>query len=372
MEPIRILQEVVLMNPGGVENLLMNLYRNMDREKVQFDFLVHRPQSGLYEEEIKDLGGKIYRTPSFSPFHYNSYKKEIIKVFKDHPEYKVLHAHADLNGWPVKFAAKCGVPVRIAHSHNSKTSFNLKYLFMKYQQKWIKDYTTHMFMCSTPAGVWSYGSEAVNSGKVLFVKNGIDTDKFKYNKEVRNIVRTELGAENKIIFGHIGRFTEQKNHRFIVEIFNEIHKKNSNTLLVLCGEGRLMNEVKNQVKQLDLQESVKFLGVRKDPERIYQAFDLFLFPSLWEGLPLTGIEAQTSGLPVLMSDVITDETIVTNNVKKYSLQSSPADWADAALAMVKDKERKDCSAVVKKAGFDIKATAAWLQDFYIKCYNQAK
>ena len=368
MEPIRVLHENVIMDPGGIEALLMNVYRHIDRNKVQFDFMVHRPDHAFYEDEIESLGGRIYRTPRFSPFpgQYQSYMRAVEKILSEHPEYKVLHAHAELNLWPLMIAKKLGIPTRIAHSHNAKTTVNLKYFFFLYEKARIKKYCTDMFMCSTPAGIWTFGEEAVKLGKVKFIKNGIETDKFVYDEQIRIKKRQDLGLENKLVVGHVGRFMQQKNHTFLIDIFDIIHRKNPNSILMLVSDGRLMNEIKSKVHALGLDSVVMFLGNRGDVNELMQAMDVFLFPSLWEGLPLTGIEAQTAGLPVIMSDVITDEVCITENTYMLSLNNCAEIWADKVLSVCGNHIRKNVQKQIIDAGFDIQTTADWLQDFYLK------
>ena len=368
MEPIRVLQEDVIMGAGGMEAFLMNVYRHIDREALQFDFMVHREEEGCYEEEILNLGGKIYRTPKFNPFKMHAFRKGIEDVITSHPEYKVIHCHTELNLWPLKYAHKLGVPVRIAHRHNAKTVLNLKYFFFLYERMFIKRHCTDMFMCSSPAGEWAYGKNAVESGKVKLIKNGIETERFRFDQTVREEVRRELGLGNKTAIGHVGRFDVPKNHTFLIDIFEQIHRKNPNTVLVMAGEqqGPIMDNMKKKVEKLGLTDCVQFLGMRRDVNRIYQAMDMFIFPSLWEGLPLTVIEAQTSGLPVLMSDVIAGETVVTPNVDPLSLDLGAEQWADAALKKLEGFDRRDCSGIVTDAGFDIRTTAAFLQEFYIE------
>lgn len=368
MEPIRVLHEDAVMEAGGIETFIMNVYRHIDRSKVQFDFMVHRPYEAFHDKEILELGGKIYRTPEFNPapHKYKAFKEGVMQVYREHPEYKVLHAHADLKGWPLKFAAECGVPTRIAHSHSSKTTLNLKYFFFRYEHLWIKKYCTDMFMCSTPAGNWTYGKKAVAENRVKFIKNGVETSRFQFDESARADVRAELGLGDKIVFGHIGRLSQAKNHKFLLDVFNEIHKKNKNTVLLVVGDGELAESCKAYASQLEHGDSVKFLGVRRDVPRILQAMDLFIFPSLWEGLPLTVVEAQTSGLPVLMSDVITPEVIITKGLKTCPLKDGAEKWADTALDMVANHKRHDCRQEVIDAGFDIQSTADYLQEFYIQ------
>lgn len=366
MEPIRVLHEDVIMNPGGIETLLMNTYRHIDRSLVQFDFMVHRPEEGFHEKEINELGGRVYHTRPFNPMHHRAYKNSIVKVFEEHPEYKVLHAHADLSGWPLKYAAKCGVPTRIVHSHNCAPSMSLKYFFFQYEKLWMKKYCTDMFMCSTPAGEWLFGKKTVESGKVRFIKNGVETDRYRFNEKVRAEVRRELNAGDKLVFCHVGRFMAQKNHKFLLQIFSEIHKQNSNTMLIMAGIGELKEECERLASELGISDSAKFLGIRGDVERLLQGADLFLLPSLWEGLPLTVVEAQSAGLPVVMSDVITKEVILTKGVKTPSLSDSAEKWSQTALELCTTYKRYDCRKEIIDAGFDICSTAKFLQDFYIE------
>lgn len=370
MAPIRVLHNIVLLDVGGIEASVMNIYRYIDKEKVVFDFLVHRPNEGYYEEEIRRYGGKIYRAEAFQPLKLRKYEKSCMEILKAHPEYKVFHAHQELNMWTLKYAKKAGIPCRLAHSHNAKTVINLKFFFLLYQKFFVKKYCTDMFMCSTPAGEWSYGKKDVQAGKVKMSRNGIEADRFRYDEKVRKEVRQEIGAGDKIVFGHAGRFMQQKNHTFLLDIFYEIHKKNPNTMLVLCGEGRLEEDIRTKIKDYKLEEDVHLLGVRGDMDRMYQGWDMMLFPSLWEGLPVTAIEAQTSGLPILMSDVITPEVEVTDAVKKLSLKQPAEIWAKEALDFVERYQRKDHYQEIIDAGFDIKETALWWQNYYLEQYNK--
>ncbi len=369
MAPIRVLHNIVSLDMGGIETAVMNLYRHIDKEKVVFDFLVHRPTEGFYEKEIRSYGGKIYRTPTFHPLKMKPYEDGCMEVFRNHPEYKVFHSHQELNLWALQYAKKAGIPCRIAHTHNAKTVINLKYFFFLYEKLFIKQACTDMFMCAVPAGEWIYGKKAVRNGDVHLIKNGIEADRFRYSEDVRREIREELDFGDKIVIGHAGRFMQQKNHMFLLEIFRKIHDRNPNTVLALCGEGRLEADIRRKVKELDLEEHVRFLGIRPDLNRLYQGFDLLLFPSLWEGLPMTAMEAQTSGLPILMSDVITPEVEITPCVKKMSLKESADAWAETALAFIASHVRCDEYQRIVDAGFDIKETAKWWQNYYLEKYG---
>lgn len=371
MEPIRVLQENVIMDPGGIESLLMNLYRHMDRNVVQFDFLLHRPQKGTFDDEIESLGGRIYRTEPFNPFHHQKYLKSMEEVLRAHPEYKIIHAHSELNYWPLKVAKKLRVPVRIAHSHNARSTINLKYFFLLYEKLFIKKAASDLFMCSTIAGEWSYGPKAVADGKCVFLKNGIEVEKYAYDEKVRAEVRRKMGLGDKLVIGHVGRFMQQKNHGFLIDIFKNIHDKHPESVLLLVSEGRLLNEMKNKVSRLGLTDAVQFLGFRDDVHELMQAMDVFVLPSLWEGLPFTLVESQCAGLPSVISDVISDEAIVTDVITKVSLKETADKWADVILEVYRNTKRKDISDQVRDGGFDIVSTARWLQEFYVKRYQDA-
>lgn len=372
MEPVRVLHETVVMDPGGIETLLMNVYRHIDRDKVRFDFMVHRPERGFYEDEIEQLGGRVYRTPRFSPFPgaYRRYRDGVERILREHPEYQVLHAHAELNLWPLMIAKELGVPTRIAHSHNARPRFGLKYCFFLYEKLRIKRYCTDRFMCSVPAGEWTFGGKAVADGRCVWIRNGIETEKFAFDETVRARKRRELGLGGRFAVGHVGRFMKQKNHAFLLEIFSEIQKRRPDSVLLLAGEGRLMDEIRRRAARLGLADRVMFLGNRGDVNELMQAMDVFLLPSLWEGLPLTGIEAQTAGLPVILSDVITDEVRVTDQVRMVSLKQPAGVWADRALAACGDGGRTDARQQVVDAGFDVRTTARWLQEFYLERYGR--
>lgn len=368
MKPIRILQENVIMDPGGIESLLMNLYRHIDRDIIQFDFMLHRANKGVYDDEIRKLGGNIYISEPFNPFHHEKYLNSMRTIINNHPEYKIIHAHSELNYWPLKIAKQLGVPIRISHSHNAKSTINLKYMFLCYEKAFIKNVATDWFMCSTLAGEWTYGKKAVKDGKCIFLKNGIETQNYVYNRKIREEKRKELGITDNFVIGHIGRFMQQKNHTFLIDIFSKVKKMNPKSKLLLVSEGRLFDDIKQKVSSYGLQNDVLFLGFRSDVNKLMQAMDVFVLPSLWEGLPFTLIEAQAAGLPCVISDVISDESIVTDLIKKESLKQSAEVWAKEILDIYNAKTRKDTSNLVKEAGFDIQTSAKWLQEYYLKRY----
>lgn len=359
MKPIRILHIVTYMGRGGLETMLMNYYRHIDREKVQFDFLVHRDFEADYDEEIKQLGGHIYHVPKLDPFS-RSYWKAEEEFFQKHP-YKIVHSHLDcMSAYPLKNAKKAGIPVRIAHAHSKSQDKNLKYPIKLVSKKFISHYANHLFACGKEAGKWMF------SGKNFDVlNNAIDVSKYCYNQSIREEVRKELSIENKFVIGHVGRFNPPKNHSFLIDVFAEYHKKNEDSVLLLVGEGNGMPDIKEKVRKLGLQDKVIFTGVRTDVNRILQAMDIFMFPSIYEGLPVTMIEAQAAGLPCLISDQVPDECIITDLVKVSRLSDSVGKWIEN-IDSLRQIERKDQSKCIMEAGYDIKSNAEKLQEFYIK------
>ena len=363
-EPIRILHIVTYMGRGGLETMIMNYYRNIDRSKVQFDFLTHRQERWDYDDEIEKLGGKIYRLPRLNPFS-PSYLKALDGFFKEHKEYKIVHCHQDcLSGIPLKYAKKNGVPFTIAHSHNANQDKNLKYLVKLIAKNNISKYSDHLFACGKEAGEWMF-----KTSDFEILNNAIDTKRYIYNEEKSLEMKEKLGVTDKFVIGHVGRFRFQKNHSFIIDIFKEVCKKEPNSTLLLVGDGPLEEEIKKKVDDLGLLDKVKFLGARDDVNDLMQAMDVFILPSLFEGFPLTMIETQASGLNCIISDKVPKECIVTKNVKSISLEKSPKYWANEIIKS-KNKERKNLYNEIQDAKFDIKSNAIGLQEFYLK--NMAK
>ena len=307
----RILQIVPNMQSGGLETFIMNMYRNIDRSKFQFDFIVHYRERKFYDDEIEKMGGKIYR---FSLRNDNNIIKYIIELdafFKKHKEYKIIHCHmASIGFLAFLLAKKNGIKIRIAHSHNSNTENTLKGVIKSILIKPFKYLSTHRLACSEQAGKFLFGKM-----KFKVVENAIDISEFLYNFDVRQKVRKELNLQNKFVIGHIGRFCKQKNHDFLIDCFAKFHKENNESVLLLIGEGELKEKIQTKVKELNLDESVIFLGNRKDVNELYQAMDCFAFPSKFEGLGIVLIEAQVSGLKVIASTNIPEEAIITDNIK---------------------------------------------------------
>ncbi|WP_231891399.1 glycosyltransferase family 1 protein [Paenibacillus swuensis] len=359
--PIRVLQVVTVMNRGGLETMLMNYYRQTDRGQIQFDFMVHRMERGHYDDEIEALGGRIYRMPHIRPGHYRSYFGKLDDFFKAHPEYRVVHAHINENSSFVLGAAhRAGIPCRIAHSHLSDLGIDIKLPFRLYARMAMKDHPTRYFACSRNAGTWLFGKER----EVTVLNNAVDAKEFKRDEAVRSAVREELGLVGKRVIGHIGRFNKQKNHEFLIEIMNAAVKQDPNVILLLVGEGHLRQSIEDKVSNLGIGDHVRFLGMREDIPRLLQSFDLFLFPSLFEGLPVVLIEAQAAGLNCLISDTITQECNITGRVTFADLKQPARHWASLLSNM--STEYADTSALLSSRGYDTATMAAWLGNVYLE------
>lgn len=368
-EPVRVAQIMGKWVGGGVESVVMNYYRYIDRTKIQFDFICDDDSTNIPYEEIEKLGGKVILIPPYQKvFKYHNKLKKILKE----GHYKIVHSHINTLSVFSLFAAKCaGVPVRIAHSHSTTNKKEKKKNLLKQVLRpFSKLFATDYMCCSELAGRWLFGDKEYDKGNVYLLNNAIDLDKFKYNETLRKKKRKELGIkDDTLVIGHIGRFVAQKNHGYLIDIFNEIHKKNNNSVLLLAGQGPLMEEIKNKVKSLKLEKNVKFLGQRNDANELYQAFDVFLLPSLYEGLPVVGVEAQATGLLCELSNDMTKETKVLNITKFMSLNNTPEEWADNILDDVKKYKRIDTSKEMTAKNFNIKEEAKKLEEYYLDLYN---
>lgn len=359
---IRILQVVTDMNRGGLETMLMNYYRRIDRSQVQFDFLTHREYDGDYGEEIRRLGGVIYHLPRLNPFSRN-YKKKLGEFFDLHSEYQVIHVHQDcLSSIILKSARQHGVKVRVAHSHNSNQDMNIKYPLKLYYQRYIPKYATTMMACSKEAGTWMF-----RGAEFQILNNAIDARLYIFDSEKKRQQRKKWGIKpDELLIGHVGRFSFQKNHFFLIDIFHAIQEKVP-AKLILVGDDSTerAKKIKEKIMALDLQDKMIFTGIRSDVADIMQAMDVFVFPSHYEGLPVTMVEAQASGLPCLISDKVPIECKKTDLVCQIPLDAGAKAWAEQAIT-ASHVVRRNTYEEIKDAGFDIAENANWLQEFYVK------
>ena len=368
-EPERIAQIMGKWLGGGVESIVMNYYRHINRKNIQFDFLVDSDSTEIPYEEIKKLGGRVILIPPYQKLF--DYQRALAKILKEN-NYKIIHSHINtLSVFPLKAAKKVGVPIRIAHSHSTSSAKEWKRNLIKtILKRFSKIYPTHYLCCSECAGRYQFGNKAYNKGKVLLINNAIDVEKFKFNEEERKEVRKELEIDNDtLIIGHIGRFVSVKNHDFLIDIFNEIHSKNNNSILLLAGQGPLMEEIKKKVKSLKLTDCVRFLGQRNDVNRLYQVFDIFLLPSLYEGLPVVGVEAQASGLLCILSDEVSKETKLIKTTTYIPLDKTALEWANIIINSYKKFKRKNTTKEISRNGFNIKKEAKNLEKLYLNSIN---
>lgn len=342
--------------------MIMNYYRNIDRSKIQFDFLVQGNQKGAYEDEIIKLGGKIHRVKRIKYYAPWIFEEEVYKFLKQHQEYKIVHSHINaLSKYVLRAAKRAKVPNRIAHSHNiiSKNS-NLKNICKNFVKIGLNKYSTKRFACSQDAGKWLYGK-----GEFEVLPNAIDVDKFRYDENKRLQYRKNLDLkEDEIIYYNVGRIVEQKNQSFLIDIFYEI-QKSQKAKLVIIGDGELKDKLLSKVKKLGIEDKVIFTGVRKDINDLINAMDIFIFPSLYEGLGIVLIEAQTNGLMSFVSDMIPNEAIITNNTKVLSLKNDANYWSDYIIKHEEVKRENHIKEIVN-AGYDIKESTNKLQKYYLK------
>lgn len=362
-EPKRILHIMGPVITGGVDTLVMNYYRHIDHDKIQFDFIFDGYHDTPIDKEIESYGGKIYKVSPYSDGMYKSIK-EIYKVIKEN-NYEVVHSHMNsLSVFPLMAAKIAGAKIRIAHSHSTATKDEVKKSIMKYSLRpFSKVFPTHYCTCSKKAGEWLFGKHFYKKGKVKLVKNAIDVDKFIYNKEIRNRVRKELGISDKFVIGNIGRFAYQKNHDFLIDIFNEVYRIDKDAVLLLIGDGELRDSIKEKIDRLGLSKNVMFLGIRQDVYNIIQAMDVFLFPTRYEGLGIVVIEAQANGLSTIASEAIPKEAVINELFEYCSLNEDAKKWADKVLK-ARNTIRLDRSESVIKAGYEMKSAARELIEWY--------
>lgn len=357
----RVLQIVDSMEMGGIQAFIMNVYRSIDREQIQFDFLVHHMTDGPFYQEIEARGGKVYCLPARNEGVLKN-KTSLREFFNEHKEYRVVHMHESSLSYiePLVAAKNAGVPIRIMHSHNTRIpGSKLHIILHRLHSLSIHKVATHYLACGEMAGKWMYGNSRVKDYTVLY--NGISLESFKFNPDIRKQVRNELAVGDALVFGHVGRFMQVKNHKFLVDVFKEILKMQPDSYLVLAGTGELLESTKEYCRSLDIIDRVKFLGVRKDVSRLVQAMDAMIMPSFFEGFPVTAIEAQASGLPVYLSGTITKEAVIKENVHVIDLNCSAAEWAKTILDDLRRLENND---VLYEKGFDIYDVASKLLKLY--------
>lgn len=363
---IRIAHIVGKWVGGGVEAVLMNYYKNIDRKKIQFDFICDNDSTNIPYNEIEKLGGNVILIPSYTKIL--KYQKELKKIFKE-KKYKIIHSHINtLSIFPLFAAKKSGIPIRIAHSHSTSNKKELKRHIMKIILKpFSKIFATDYFSCTKDAGIFLFGKNTYKKNKIFVLNNAIDLNKYKYDLDLRKNKRKELNINKKtIVVGAVGRFMKQKNYDFLIDIYNKFHNDIKDSKLILVGQGPLMNDIKAKITKLNLQDSIVVLGQRDDVSELYQAFDLFVLPSLYEGLGMVFVEAQATGLPCIASTEVPLDVKMTDNIRFIDLKEDVNYWSEEMKKLYKVIKREDCSNYIKKHGYDIKFESKKLEQKYLE------
>ncbi|AXT55049.1 glycosyltransferase family 1 protein [Aquimarina sp. AD1] len=374
MGAIRVLQVFTIMNRGGAESMIMNYYRKIDKDKIQFDFLVHRKEKAAFDEEIEGLGGKIYRFDPINPLFPGDYYQKLRLFFKEHKEYDIVHSHLNtFSCFPLKIAKEFDIPCRIAHAHIAIDDVSFMSLFsnkeskketfkklIKLQlKKKVKKDATHLFSCGDKAGRWLFG----DSTSFITMNNAIDTEKFAHNSTVANKYKEDFNLKNRLVIGHVGRFASQKNHAFLLKIFSALLNEKPDCDLVMIGDGPLRKVMEKEAENLGIKNNVHFLGVRADVPELFQMFDVFVFPSFYEGLPVTLIEAQAAGIKVFASDSITTEVSLTDDIEFLSIDKPAEYWAGKIIETDASKKNNNTEKIVK-GDYDIVSNTKKIHEFY--------
>lgn len=363
--PIKVLQVMGIVESGGVEAVIMNYYRHIDKTEVQFDFVMHKGSNSDYIAEVKSMGAKVYEvTPYSNPIRFI---QEVYSIIKKE-NYQIVHSNMNaLSVFPLFAAYLAGVPVRILHNHSTDTKAEPLRTFVKnLLRPFARLFANQYWACSRLAGEWMYGKKAVKEGKVTIINNAIDLKKFSFDEKKRSKFRDELGLQDCFVIGHVGRFMKQKNHDFLVDIFAEISKKQENARLLLVGDGPLKTEIEDKVKAIGLEEKVIFTGVRSDVADLYNAMDVFVFPSLYEGLGMVAVEAQANGLPVISSTEVPKEAKISDAIKFEALSNTKSFWTKDILDCVNQRNIGSVDAEISHSEFDIRVEAKKLGKRYKK------
>ena len=364
---IRILQVVNSMNRAGLETMLMNYYRNINRDKIQFDFLTHRSFEGDYDKEIEKLGGRIYHAPRLYPQNYLEYFKFMSSFFKQHPEYKIVHSHIDSMSYlPLLAAKKANVPIRIAHSHNTSIDFDYKFILKEIFRFKIVDVANEFCACGYDAGKYLFRGKK----NFLIIPNAIDKSSFIFNSDIRKKIRKKYKLGNQLVIGNVGRMTHQKNQAFLVKILFALREKGINASLILIGVGEEKANLEKLANKLNINKNILFLGKRNDVNDLYQAMDVFVMPSYYEGIPVVGIEAQFSGLPCLFSNAVPNEVAFNGKTKFLSLKKSEKQWANEICKMSLNERNEKERIGINNEHYDIKKAHNILENFYLDLYSR--
>ena len=355
---------------GGMGTFLMNYYRNINREKIQFDFLTHNDTDKNLVKEINDLGGEVHKiTPKSQNIFQNI--KQTFKYINRKSPHQIIHVNtASTTSFFYLFVAKlAGKKIRVVHSHGTdleKPKGSFQHRIHNILRPLLLLTATDLFACSQAAGKWLYGDKNLQQVKVI--KNAIVASRFTYSMEKSQEMKKAMNLEDRYIIGHIGRFSFVKNHHFLIDVFNELTKINPHVMLLLIGTGELTDEIKQKVNELHLNGFVRFLGIRSDIPQLLSAMDVFILPSRSEGLPLVLIEAQAAGIKIFATNVITDEVNITDLVTMLSIDDSPKFWAEKIADNLQYKRQNTYKDIIE-SGYDIHSNVKWLERFYLLAAN---
>lgn len=373
-DAVRILHMIGSLNTGGSQRMALNLLKAVDRRQIQFDFVIDRPDQRALAPEAEALGARIFAMPSFHGTNVREIRRVWDEFFTRHTEYPILHTHVrSYASLFLPIAKKHGL-LTVAHSHNTSNGAGIAACAKNVMQLPLRRQADELLACSRGAGEWLFGKRAVDSGKCHIFPNAIDTALYRFSPSVRHDVRQAFGLEDKWVMGHIGRFSPQKNHGFLIDVFAATVLRMPNAVLLLAGnnesDSRTLRTVRQKIDRLGFADRVIFTGVRSDVDRLLQGMDVFVMPSRYEGLGMAAIEAQAAGLPCFLSDRIPEEAFFSELAHKLPLTDNAELWADAILSS--DSARKDVSPLLAECGYDVGIAAAWLTDFYRKMISGTK
>lgn len=363
---IRVLHVLGGLNLGGAETMVMNLYRAMDRTQIQFDFIIHLQGKQAYEEEVLSYGGKIYRFPAFTGKNILEERKRWKQFFSEHKEYKILHSHVrSYASIYLPIAKKSGLTT-IIHSHNTSNGKGITSMAKHIMQLPLRYQADYLFACSNIAGKWLFGKNVDKKSNYRVFPNAINTQRFNFDREKRLEVRKILNITNKFVVGHVGRMTKQKNHIFLINIFEQIAKDREDAVLLLVGDGELRDSIKSYITAKGLNNKVIMIGNKNNTQDYYQAMDVFVFPSLWEGFGIVVIEAQTTGLPCFVAESVPEEANLDDKLfYKFLLCEGEKEWAKAIENMEDNVDRVGRVENACEKGFDIFENALQLEKLYL-------
>lgn len=355
----RVIQYIGSLDRGGAQSAIMNLYRRVDRKKWQFDFVTHDEHEGELEHEVSSLGARVFRIPKLQDAGYHAFRDNWIKLLSAHPEWQILHSHMRSTASLVIPVAKTNGLATIVSSHSTSNGRGAKAFIKMLLQIPIRKEADFLIGCSREAGEWLFGRKACQSNSYLYLPNAIDIGVYRYDAGLRQKIRSELGLGNSLVFGHVGRLHESKNHVFLLRVFEGLLRKYPHAKLLLVGEGPLRNDIEEQIDALGIRYAVCMLGNRSDVPALLQAMDVFLFPSKWEGLPVSVVEALCAGLPCYVSDSITHDIDIHESIVRLSIDD-PEKWVDA----ISNISRVDATEAIRDHGFDINDSVRALTAMY--------